>query len=134
MGCLSGVCVVDLKSGKPFRHRGLLHKLDRPESPVIDKICCFCETKDGTLWLGSNGYGLYKRVREDKGKGTKEHFEVLTTDDGLANNAVKGIVEDGQGRLWITTDNGLSVYDPRTRTFIIIANRTDCSVSGSCHL
>ena len=118
MGCLSGVCIVDLKSGKPFRQRGLLHKLDRPESPVIDKICCFCETKDGTLWLGSNGYGLYKRVREDKGKGAKEHFEVLTTDDGLANNAVKGIVEDGQGRLWITTDNGLSVYDPRTRTFI----------------
>ena len=118
MGCLSGVCIVDLKSGKPFRQRGLLHKLDRPESPVIDKICCFCETKDGTLWLGSNGYGLYKRVREEKGKGAKEHFEVLTTDDGLANNAVKGIVEDGQGRLWITTDNGLSVYDPRTRTFI----------------
>lgn len=118
MGCLSGVCIVDLKSGKPFRQRGLLHKLDRPESPVIDKICCFCETKDGTLWLGSNGYGLYKRVSEGKGKGAKEHFEVLTTDDGLANNAVKGIVEDGQGRLWITTDNGLSVYDPRTRTFI----------------
>ncbi len=26
-------------------------------------------------------------------------------------------MEDEQGRLWITTDNGLSVYDPRTRTF-----------------
>ena len=42
---------------------------------------------------------------------------MLTTDDGLANNSVKGIVEDLQGRLWITTNNGLSVYDPSTRSF-----------------
>lgn len=66
------------------------------------------------MWLGSNGYGLYKRVITDEGEWS---FEALTTDDGLANNAVKGIVEDDQGQLWITTDNGLSVYDPHTRTF-----------------
>ena len=90
------------------------NKLNHPESAVIDKICCFCETKDGELWLGSNGYGLYRRLVDDEGK---ESFDVLTTDQGLANNAVKGIVEDAQGRLWITTDNGLSVYDKRTRTF-----------------
>ena len=117
MGCLSGVCIVDLKSGKAtggkrgdFKYRHLRNKLDHPESPVIDKICCFCEAKDGTIWLGSNGYGLYKLVKEWS-------FELLTTDDGLANNSVKGIVEDAQGRLWMTTNNGLSVYDPHTRTF-----------------
>ena len=43
---------------------------------------------------------------------------MLTTDDGLANNAVKGIVEDAQGRLWVTTNNGLSIYDPDTHTFM----------------
>lgn len=119
MGCLSGVCIVDLHSGKTgggkFRYRHLAHKLDQPSSPVIDKISCFCEAKDGTLWLGSNGYGFYRRV-VDAADGM-ERFEVLTTEDGLVNNAVKGIVEDEQGRLWITTDNGLSVYDPRSHTF-----------------
>ena len=114
MGCLSGVCVVDLKS-KNFKYLHLRHKLNQPESPVIDKICCFCEASDGTMWLGSNGYGLYKRIITDDGGW---RFEVLTTEDGLANNAVKGIVEDEQGRLWITTDNGLSVYNPRARTFL----------------
>lgn len=118
MGCLSGVCIVDLHSrpsGKgDFKYRRLRNKLDQPESAVIDKICCFCETKDGDLWLGSNGYGLYRRIVDEEGQ---ETFEVLTTDQGLANNAVKGIVEDVQGRLWITTDNGLSVYDVRTHTF-----------------
>lgn len=119
MGCLSGVCAIDLhsgKSGKGFKFRHLRHKLNQPESPVIDKISCFCETKDGTLWLGSNGYGLYQRIVD--AKDGKEHFEVLTTEDGLANNAVKGIVEDEQGRLWVTTDNGLSIYDTHTHTFI----------------
>ena len=118
MGCLSGVCVIDLysrPSGKgDFKYRRLSNKLDQPESAVIDKISCFCETKDGELWLGSNGYGLYRRVVNGDGK---ETFEVLTVDHGLANNAIKGIVEDVQGRLWITTANGLSVYDARTRTF-----------------
>ncbi len=123
MGCLEGVCVIDLKTGKGadgnYRFRWLRHKLDRPDSPVVDKITCFCETKDGTLWLGSNGYGLYRLVEKTVGKDVaEERFEVLTTDDGLANNAVKGIVEDEVGRLWITTNNGLSVFDPHARTFI----------------
>lgn len=119
MGSLTGLCVINLQSGRDknghFKNRALRYKLDQPQSPVVDKICCFCESKDGTLWLGSNGYGLYKRI-VDKRTG-KETFKVLTTDDGLANNSVKGIVEDLQGRLWITTNNGLSVYDPSTRSF-----------------
>lgn len=41
----------------------------------------------------------------------------FTTNNGLANNTVKGIVEDNQGMLWIATDNGLSVFNPKTETF-----------------
>ena len=119
MGCITGVCVVDLKKGPNqkgyYHYRRLRNKLDQPQSNITDKITCFCETRNGTLWLGSNGYGLYRRSVDPKTG--KELFTVLTTDHGLANNAVKGIVEDEQERLWITTDNGLSVYNPRTRTF-----------------
>lgn len=120
IGCLTGVRVIDLRSritgGGRFQVRSLFSKLDHPESNIVDKLCCFCETKDGTLWLGSNGYGLYQRM-VDKKTG-KETFKALTTDDGLANNTVRGIVEDAKGRLWITTINGLSVYDPVTQTFV----------------
>ena len=120
MGCMSGVLVVNVRKGRnsngQFTYRHLSAKLDHPESAVFDKIGCFCETRDGNLWLGSNGYGLYRRT-VDKKTG-RESFHVLTTDDGLANNVVRGIVEDEQGRLWITTANGLSIYDTRTRTFI----------------
>lgn len=40
-----------------------------------------------------------------------------TTNNGLANNTVKGIVEDNQGMLWIATDNGLSIFNPKTEAF-----------------
>lgn len=116
MGCMQGVVIVDLRSGKngKFKNRAIRHLLSDPQSKIVDKISSFCETEDGTLWLGSNGYGLYKRVVDDEGK---ERFEVLTQKNGLVYNGVKGIVEDTNGRLWITTQNGLSVYDPKLQAF-----------------
>ena len=130
IGCMQGVCVIDLKSRKngKFSFRGLRYRLNNPESRIYEKISSFCLTKDGTLWLGSNGYGLYRRregekerrrdgEKESGGNRSRESFEVLTQEDGLVNNAVKGIVEDRNGRLWITTQNGLSVYDPHSDTF-----------------
>ena len=119
MGCMQGLIKVDLLSGsqgrRPFKYEVISHKLDEPQSRIVDKISSFCQTHDGTLWLGSNGYGLYRLVK-DKGD-PRGHFEALTTADGLAFAGVKGIVEDANGRLWVTTQNGLSVYDPNTRSF-----------------
>ena len=116
MGCMRGAITVDLKSRKDgkFICRNLPYRLDNPDSKIYDKISSFCESRDGSLWIGSNGYGLYHRTVDEEGK---EHFEVLSQEDGLVNNAVKGIVEDRNGRLWITTLNGLSVYDPKLKTF-----------------
>ena len=119
MGCMQGLRIVDLNSGRqghrPFKTEGIAHKLDEPGSRIVDKISSFYQTKDGTLWLGSNGYGLYRLVKA--GKDGRRQFEALTTEDGLVFGGVKGIVEDLNGHLWITTQNGLSVYDPKTRIF-----------------
>lgn len=116
MGCMQGVRIVNLKSFKngKFDTRAISHLLDDPDSRIIDKISSFCEASDGTLWLGSNGYGLYRRVIDKDGR---ESFESLKQEDGLVYNGVKGIVEDRNGRLWITTQNGLSVYDPQVEVF-----------------
>ena len=116
MGCILGVRIVNLKSYKngKFQHRAIIHLLNDPQSRIVDKLSTFCETSDGTLWLGSNGYGLYRRVVDEKGE---EHFEVFTQEDGLVYNGVKGIAEDRNGRLWVTTQNGLSVYDPKLHVF-----------------
>ena len=118
MGCVQGMVEINLKSrsqGKgEFAVEYHQYKLDAPESGVIDKILSFCLAKDGKIWLGSNGYGLYCYNYNKEGKTFVKSF---TTNNGLANNTVKGIVEDNQGMLWIATDNGLSIFNPKTETF-----------------
>ena len=118
IGCLEGVYIIDLHSRSPkgeFSYRHLSHKLDEPESRLIEKITCFYEAKDGTLWLGSNGYGIYKRVVDAQ---KKEHFVSYNTAHGLQNNSVRGILEDRNGNIWMGTNNGLSCYLPTENRFI----------------
>ncbi len=118
MGCVQGMVEINLKSrilGKgDFAVKYHQYKLDDPKSGVIDKILSFCLAKDGKIWLGSNGYGLYCYNYNKEGK---TYVKSFTTNNGLANNTVKGIVEDNQGMLWIATDNGLSIFNPKTETF-----------------
>lgn len=118
IGCMEGVYIIDLHSRSAageFEYRHLNYKLDDPDSRLIEKITCFYETKDGTLWLGSNGYGIYKRTTNEQGK---EVFVSYSTPQGLSNNSVRGILEDGNGHLWIGTNNGLSCYHPEENRFI----------------
>ena len=121
MGTLEGGVRVNLKerergknNGRMFKAEYLKHKLDQPESGIIEKMSCFCEAKDGTLWIGSNEYGIYHLTTDKEGK---PHYQNYNMQHGLVNNGVKGIVEDHSGTLWITTKNGLSQFKPQTGVF-----------------
>lgn len=117
IGHLNGVFVIDLtqrqKNGK-FAYRQLRYKLSNPSSGISEKITSIHMTSDGTLWLGSNGNGAYKRVVQDN----EEKFIALTTQDGLSSNFVRGIAENKAGHLWFSTNNGLSRYIPNEERFI----------------
>lgn len=117
VGCSKGVYTIDLHSRQPngeFPHRHLQYKLDDSQSHLIEKISSFCETHDGTLWLGSNGYGIYKRAVDEQGK---ESFVSYNTTQGLINNNVRSMQEDAHGNIWIGTNNGLSCYHPIENRF-----------------
>jgi len=63
------------------------------------------------LWVGTWGGGL-ARLNPDTGEVTTYDHE-----DGLPSDAIFGVLEDDQGRLWLSTSNGLARFDPRTETF-----------------
>lgn len=118
MGCMTGMVSVNLRKGADrkgnFSFTHYIYKLDNPSSRAFEKISAFCQSSNGTIWIGSNGYGLY-RVEEMNGDSlTVKNY---TTNDGLANNSVKGIVEGNHGNIWIATENGLSRLDPEAGTF-----------------
>ncbi|MCP5102967.1 MAG: histidine kinase, partial [bacterium] len=44
-------------------------------------------------------------------------WKVYTAQDGLPDNMIYGILEDSGGCLWLSTNKGLSRFDPRQKSF-----------------
>jgi ligand-binding sensor domain-containing protein/signal transduction histidine kinase len=62
-------------------------------------ITSVCEDRNGNLWFGTSGAGLY-RFRDG-------NFTVFTTADGLSSNHTNAIYEDREGNIWLGTQKGL---------------------------
>ena len=71
-------------------------------------IRCITEDINGNLWVGTEGGGL---VKIDKNRKT---FNVYGTSDGLPNNSVHQILINNQGKLWLSTNEGLASFDRET--------------------
>lgn len=70
------------------------------------------EDSNKNIWVGTFGGGINKF----EGHG-KETFISYNEKNGLPNNVVKGIIEDDEGFLWLSTNKGLSKFDPKSETF-----------------
>lgn len=128
LGASTGLFIIDLHSRKndKWKHRSLIHKLDKPNSSTVERLSWIFQDQEGTIWLGSNGYGLYRRILD----GGKESFKAYTTDHGLPNNTVKSILQDNKGFLWIATNNGLARMNIEQETFETY-NTSDGLISNS---
>ena len=69
-------------------------------------VRAFASTRDGALWMGTNGGGL---ARYHNGTFTR-----LTRSDGLPSDLVRSLYQDADGMLWVGTEGrGLARLDPR---------------------
>ena len=66
------------------------------------------EDRAGNIWAGT-GKGLY-RLRFATGANSEPQIEHYSASNGLLDNVISGILEDGQGRLWISSFKGLTVF------------------------
>lgn len=88
------------------------HIIGDSTSISTNKVFSVTQDKDGFLWIGTRGGGL-NRMNPYNGK-----FTHYTTKDGLANNVVYDIIIDYSGYLWLSTNKGLSRFDPGSNTFV----------------
>ncbi len=70
------------------------------------------EDAQGTLWVGTFTDGLFALRPENSA------YRQFKETDGLPGHTIFGIVADETGKLWLSTNNGLSCFDPLTATFI----------------
>jgi signal transduction histidine kinase/ligand-binding sensor domain-containing protein/DNA-binding response OmpR family regulator len=87
------------------------HDPDNPNSISSNQIISIHEDKSGGLWFGTDGGGLNKFNRESG------EFIQYTVKDGLPSDVINGILEDKQGNLWLSTNNGLSRFNSESEQF-----------------
>jgi signal transduction histidine kinase/DNA-binding response OmpR family regulator/ligand-binding sensor domain-containing protein len=76
-----------------------------------DDVLSLCISSKEELWIGTSG-GLNKLSLG--GKYQNIHY---TPHEGLPNNTIHGILEDKAGRMWLSTNNGLILFDPEKPSF-----------------
>ena len=88
-----------------------VYKVDRDqlESTGADVTArCMFVSLDGVLWIGTNGNGLVRLRRRV--------VHMFSKADGLPRNVVMAVLPSHDGRLWVGSNCGLSVFDGQTFT------------------
>ena len=70
----------------------------RGEPLLVDAVVTLCEGRDGALWAGTYGKGLWRIQGEDA--------RLFTMADGLSSNQIRSLYQDPGGTLWIGTFGG----------------------------
>lgn len=93
IGTMKGIAT--LKDGRLVQH-------DSDGFPT-DQILSFCVTRDGSVWIGTHGGGLF-RYRSGK-------FRAYTATDGFPSRNVSAVHEDSHGTIWVgTLDHGVGRF------------------------
>ena len=77
------------------------------------KVSCMAATEDGSLWVGSKQNGL-TRIQNGNSKFYSAARDSLKT---LIDDHINALCSDKSGNLWIATNGGLQVYNPKMDTF-----------------
>jgi ligand-binding sensor domain-containing protein/signal transduction histidine kinase len=96
-------------------------------APAPRAITFIGESRAGELWVGTQGGGVVRLVPVGDGRFSSRAY---TYRDGLAAEAVGSILEDGTGRMWVSTTLGISRIDPATHRIENFSARAGAQADG----
>jgi len=98
-------------SGNGFFSRQGEAWLETPSAEYLSSIADMAFSPEGSLWLATSIQGLYRFQN-----GSWQHFSQQSAEVG--SNQLNSLALDSQGRVWVGSDYGLSVFDGQTwRTY-----------------
>ena len=115
IGTSGGLVVANIpKNGEAPAFKLLEYHSDNATPLNWNSILCLYQNpqEPNLIWIGTRGGGL---ICYDKNTG---FFRLYTTENGLSDNVVYGIVPDPEGHLWCSTNRGLSRFQPEKGAFV----------------
>jgi ligand-binding sensor domain-containing protein/AraC-like DNA-binding protein len=102
-----------------IRFEKFMHDPNNPKSISDNEVFILFEDSRQRLWVGTSPKG-FNRVMEETDKDGKMNFwfKSYQEKDGLSDNEVNGILEDDFGQLWISTNKGLSRFNPENESYV----------------
>jgi two-component sensor histidine kinase/ligand-binding sensor domain-containing protein len=88
----------------------LYNKKDE-QSISSNTILSLFVSKNNIVWIGTKGGGINKLLENEK------KFKRYSVTNGLSNDVICGIIGDNADNIWISTNNGLSLFNPTTEIF-----------------
>lgn len=85
---------------------GQVDRLTRDDGLSGDSVSAITQTPDGAMWFGVYGRGL------DRWDGAD--WQHVTPGEGLISDKVQDLLTDSRGRLWVTTEAGVSMLENGT--------------------
>ncbi|MCA6361746.1 MAG: hypothetical protein IM638_01795 [Bacteroidetes bacterium] len=100
--------------GKFYTYRNLA---DDTLSLPFNVVSFVSEGSNNTLWVSTLGGGVARFYRG------KETFTTYNTTNGLPNDVVYAALEDKQGMVWMSTNEGICRLDPQTGFIDVFTTR-----------
>lgn len=106
----NGLCLLDLAS----RQFTVFRRGDgQPENLPENSVYALHRDSQDRIWAGTGGGGLSMVVGSSRDPETIR-FETLTRKAGISSNMIFGIQSEEEGPLWLSSNNGLTRFDPST--------------------
>ncbi len=101
---LHGLNRLNPQTGEIIRFQ---YEPDVPACISHNYILSILEDRRGTIWVGTMGGGLNQLSPAG------DYFTYFTEDEGLPSNVIYGILEDKDGKLWLSSNRGITRFSPR---------------------
>lgn len=93
------------------------HNAEDPNSLGSDVVISIYQDTQQNMWIGTSGGGLNLLTAENLAQNNYV-FDRITRREGLPSNVVYGVLEDQEGMLWVSSNRGLTKYNPVNKTLI----------------